>query len=74
MAWANDLEERIAKTIGHQASVDRHFVDTNVFDSAVDRRDAARRVRALNVVATTGDKIVVSTQVLLELHANPFAA
>jgi len=49
---------------------DRAFVDTNVWIYAVDGADAAKRERALEVVAPAAQRdLVVSTQVLTEFYA-----
>lgn len=45
------------------------FVDTNVFVYAFDRSDTTKHARALSIIDTERDRIVVSTQVLVELHA-----
>lgn len=45
------------------------FVDTNVFAYALDARDGVRRARAAQVIDARREDIVVSTQVLIELHA-----
>lgn len=42
------------------------FFDTNVLVYAHDRRDPARQKQALELIATHGDRIVISTQVLQE--------
>lgn len=45
------------------------FVDTNVFAYALDTANAEKHRRALQVVDERRREIVVSTQVLIELHA-----
>jgi predicted nucleic acid-binding protein len=45
------------------------FVDTNVFAYALDARDPAKQRRAQEIIDEHRRGIVVSTQVLLELHA-----
>lgn len=45
------------------------FVDTNVFAYALDTSDPAKREQALRLIDLHRDDVVVSTQVLIELHA-----
>jgi predicted nucleic acid-binding protein len=45
------------------------FVDTNVFAYALDTADPDKRIRAIELINDHRNAIVVSTQVLLELHA-----
>lgn len=45
------------------------FVDTNVFAYALDASDAGKQARAHQVIDERRRSIVVSTQVLIELHA-----
>ena len=47
----------------------RVFVDTNVFAYALDRSAGAKQARAQEVIRARRHDIVVSTQVLIELHA-----
>lgn len=44
------------------------LVDTNLFVYRLDLRDPARQARAVAQVERLGDRVVVSTQVLLETH------
>lgn len=47
----------------------RTFVDTNVLVYAVDRADAAKQARALEILEADGaERLVISTQVLCELY------
>ena len=45
------------------------FVDTNVFAYALDQADPLKQTRAQQLIDEHRRQIVVSTQVLLELHA-----
>lgn len=45
------------------------FVDTNVFVYALNRAQPEKRETALGYIDTHRDEIIVSTQVLIELHA-----
>lgn len=45
------------------------FIDTNVFVYAFDRSDPTKHDRALSIIDTERDRIIVSSQVLVELHA-----
>lgn len=54
---------------GARAEVTRTFVDTNVLVYAVDRADAAKQARALEILEADGaERLVISTQVLCELY------
>ena len=49
---------------------DRVFVDTNIWVYTVDRRDPAKRAKALAAVSpTAGREVIVSTQVLTEFYS-----
>ncbi len=45
------------------------FVDTNIFVYTLDVGDEAKRLKALEVLANTQHRIVISTQVLFEFYA-----
>jgi len=45
------------------------FVDTNVFVYALDRSEPVKRQRAIEVIDKHRKRVIVSTQVLIELHA-----
>lgn len=50
-------------------SAERVFADTNVFAYALDAADATKQRQAQHILAAHGARLVISTQVLLELFA-----